>query len=238
MLSARLAEMGAFPIEVPTIDVKLQPDSSDLVRTLASVARFDWIVFTSANAVQSVMDGLSHMGRDTRALNSVKVAAIGPSSAAALAGYGIMADLVADIATSTGLASAMIESGIAGSRVLLPKSDIAESVLPDRLRSSGAFVEEVVCYRTVVPESSRRLVRETLRAGVDAITFTSSSTVKNLVKLLDNDTAMLTGVCIACIGPVTAATAGRFGLNVDIVAQDHTVDGLVVALLERFETSA
>ena len=102
-----------------------------------------------------------------------------------------MADLEADIATSTGLASAMIESGIAGSRVLLPKSDIAESVFPNRLRSSGAFVEEVVCYRTVVPESSRRLVRETLRAGVDAITFTSSSTVKNLTKLLDNDTAML-----------------------------------------------
>ena len=238
MLSARLAEMGAFPIEVPTIDVKLQPDSPDLVRTLASVALFDWIAFTSANAVQAVIEGLARLGQDTRALNAVKVAAIGPSSAAALGRYGIKADLVADIATSTELASAMIESGIAGSRVLLPKSDIAESVLPDRLRSSGAFVEEVVCYRTVVPESSRSLVRETLRAGVDAITFTSSSTVKNLTKLLDNDASLLEGVCIACIGPVTAATAGRFGLNVDIVAQDHTVDGLVVALLERFETSA
>ena len=238
MLSARLAEMGAFPIEVPTIDVKLQPDSPDLVRTLASVALFDWIAFTSANAVQAVIEGLARLGQDTRALNAVKVAAIGPSSAAALGRYGIKADLVADIATSTELASAMIESGIAGSRVLLPKSDIAESVLPDRLRSSGAFVEEIVCYRTVVPESSRCLVRETLRAGVDAITFTSSSTVKNLTKLLDNDASLLEGVSIACIGPVTAATAGRFGLNVDIVAQDHTVDGLVVALLERFETSA
>ena len=134
--------------------------------------------------------------------------------------------------------SAMIESGVMGSRVLLPRSDIAGSVLPDRLRSSGASVEEVVCYRTLIPEGSRDLVRHILRDGVDAVTFTSSSTVKNLMKLLDNDATKLAGVCIACIGPVTAATASRFGLNVDIVAQDHTIDGLVTALQERFETSA
>ena len=122
---------------------------------------------------------------------AVKVAAIGPASAAALARYGIRADLVADTATSAGLASAMIESGIAGRRVLLPRSDIAGSVLPDRLRSSGASVKEVVCYRTVVPESSGNLVRNALRDGVDAVTFTSSSTVRNLLRLLENDVAML-----------------------------------------------
>ena len=163
----------------------------------------------------------------------MKIAAIGPASAAALAGLGIRADLVADTATSAGLASAMIESGITGSRVLLPRSDIAGSDLPDRLRSSGASVEEVVSYRTVVPESSGDLVRNALRDGVDAVTFTSPSTVKNLMKLLDNDATTLADVCIACIGPVTAATASRFGLNVDIVAQDHTVDGLVTVLAER-----
>ena len=232
-LSGRLAEMGAFPIEVPTIEVRLQPDSRELTNALASAAQFDWIAFTSANAIQAVMDGLARSGRDTRALHGVKVAAIGPASAAALAGFGIRADLVADTATSAGLASAMIESGITGSRVLLPRSDIAGSDLPDRLRSSGASVEEVVSYRTVVPESSGDLVRNALRDGVDAVTFTSPSTVKNLMKLLDNDATTLADVCIACIGPVTAATASRFGLNVDIVAQDHTVDGLVTVLAER-----
>ena len=180
-LSNRLSQMGAFPLEVPTIDVRLQPDSPDLLAALASAAQFDWIAFTSANAVRAVMDGLTRTGRDTRALHGVKIAAIGPASAAALARYGIMADLVADTATSAGLASAMIESGIAGSRVLLPRSDIAGSTLPDRLRSSGALVEEVVSYRTVIPQSSRKLVRSTLRDGIDAITFTSSSTVKNFV---------------------------------------------------------
>ena len=235
-LSSRLAEMGAFPIEVPTIDVRLQPDSRELTNALASAAQFDWIAFTSANAIQAVMDGLARSGRDTRALHGIKVAVIGPASAAALARYGIMANLVADTATSAGLASAMIESGITGSRVLLPRSDIAGSVLPDRLRSRGALVEEVVCYRTLVPESSRRLVRETLREEVDAVTFTSSSTVRNLLRLLENDVAMLDSVCIACIGPVTAATAGRLGLKVDIVAQDHTVDGLVAGLVERLGT--
>ena len=181
----------------------------------------------------AVMDGLARTGRDTRALHGMKVAVIGPASAAVLARYGIRADLVADTATSAGLASAMIESGITGSRVLLPRSDIAGSDLPDRLRSSGASVEEVVSYRTVVPESSGDLVRNALRDGVDAVTFTSPSTVKNLMKLLDNDATTLADVCIACIGPVTAATASRFGLNVDIVAQDHTVDGLVTVLAER-----
>ena len=173
------------------------------------------------------------MSRDSRALHAVKVAAIGPSSAAALARYGIRADLVADSATSDGLASAMIDSGVTGSRVLLPRSDIAGSQLPDRLRSSGALVEDVTCYCTLVPEGSRDLVRNTLNEGVDAITFTSSSTVKNLMNLLDNDPTVINDVCIACIGPVTAATAGRLGLNVDIVAQHHTVDGLASALAQR-----
>ena len=127
----------------------------------------------------------------------------------------------------------MIDSGVTGSRVLLPRSDIAGSLLPDRLRSGGAFVEEVVCYLTVVPKSSRQLAHETLREGVDAVTFTSSSTVKNLMNLLDNDPTVINDVCIACIGPVTAATAGRLGLNVDIVAQHHTVDGLASALAQR-----
>ena len=235
-LSSRLADMGAFPIEVPTIEVRPQPDSRALISALASAARFDWIAFTSANAIQAVMDGLARTGRDTRALHGIKVAVIGPASAAVLARYGIRADLVADTATSAGLASAMIESGIAGRRVLLPRSDIAGSVLPDRLRSSGASVKEVVSYRTVVPESSGNLVRNALRDGVDAVTFTSSSTVRNLLRLLENDVAMLDSACIACIGPVTAATASRFGLKVDIVAQDHTVDGLVTVLAERLGT--
>ncbi len=236
--SARLAELGAFPIEVPTIEVESRPDSPDLLRALPMLARFDWIAFTSANAIQAVMDGLARTGRDTRALHGVKVAAIGPASADALARYGVSADLIAETATSDGLAAAMIETGIAGSRVLLPRSDIAGSLLPKRLRSGGALVEEVVCYHTLVPESSRDLVRDTLKEGVDAITFTSSSTVKNLLKLLDDDPAMLNGVRIACIGPVTAATAGKLGLNVDIVAQDHTVYGLVTALVQRLVTSA
>ena len=239
-LSSRLSELGAFPIEIPTIEVRPQSDFREIdgALTLAATVRFDWIAFTSANAVHAIMEGLARAGRDSRFLYRVKVAAIGPATAAALAEYGIRADLVADTATSDGLASAMIESGVTGSRVLLPRSDIAGSVLPDRLRSSGASVEEVVCCRTVVPEGSGKRVRDTLRDGVDAVTFTSSSTVRNLMKLLDNDAAKLAGVRIACIGPVTAATAGRLGLNVDIVAQDHTVDGLVAALVERLETSA
>ena len=128
----------------------------------------------------------------------------------------------------------MVEQGIEGKRVLLPRSDIATSELPDRLRLGGAEVSEATAYRTALREDSKAAAREAIRAGLDAVTFSSSSTVTNLLRLLDDDVSALSGMAIACIGPATAATAGRLGLKVDIVSRIASGEGLADSLAEYF----
>ena len=241
VLSKRLAEVGAIPIEIPTIEVRPPHDYSDLDDALAKVSEFDWIVFASANAVRAVFDRLRAAGRDSRSLHGVRVAAIGPATADVIRGDGIAADLVPETATSEGLSEALsyyvrglgrATEDVSGSRILLPRTDIATGDLPEMLRTMGAEVTQVTAYRTVTPEESRDRLAEAVRAGIDVATFTSSSTVRNLLRMLDDGAGSLAGVKIACIGPTTASTASRFGLKVDIVAKTPTIRGLVEALTE------
>ena len=234
MLSRELAALGALPIEIPTIEVRPLDDYTELDLHLDSVAAFDWIVFSSASAVRAVRRRLEATGQDVRALHGVKLAAIGPATSSALTDIDVRPDLVPDTATSAGLSSALAGVGISGSRILLPRADIATRELPERLASYGAAVQEVEAYRTVPSGTSRGAVRDAIGAGLDAATFTSASTVRNLVRLLDGDTRKLANTVIACIGPVTAAAAGELGLNVDIVAPAPTIDCLVQELAEHF----
>ena len=234
-LSRRLGELGAIPIEIPTVDILPPHNYSELDDALAEVSKFDWIVFASAHAVRSVHERLRAAGHDSRALNGVRVAAIGPATANTLEGYGIVADLVPLTATSEGLIEALSKEGIRGNRILLPRTIIATAELPDRLRAQGADVKQVTAYRTVIPEESRDRAAEAIRGGIDVATFTSSSTVSNLLKLLDDGAGSLAGTKVACIGPKTASTASRLGLKVDIVAMSPTIAGLVQALLEHFD---
>ena len=233
-LSARLAELGASPVEIPTIEVRSLEDSGELDSCLRSVSEFDWIAFTSANAARAVCDRLMEIGMDMRAFHGVKIAAVGRATSSELFRRGVRADLLPDRATSGDLASALIESGISGSRILLPRSDIATPELPTRLRSNGAIVRELDAYRTVIPAASVAAAKEAIRQGVDAITFTSSSTVTNLLRILNEDVSLLSGVKVACIGPVTAATASRLGLKVDIVASVVALDSMAESLSEHF----
>ena len=233
-LSARMAELGASPVEIPTIDICSLKDFCELDSCLRSVSEFDWIAFTSANAARAVCDRLIEIGMDMRAFHGVKIAAVGRATSSELLKRGVRADLLPNRATSDDLASALIESGIRGSRILLPRSDIATSELPTRLRSNGAIVREVDAYMTVIPADSAGAAREAIRQGVDAITFTSSSTVSNLLRMLNQDVSLLSGVTVACIGPVTAATASRFGLKVDIVASVAALDSMAESLSEHF----
>ena len=236
LLSRRLAELGAIPIEVPTIDVRPAHDYSELDSALVEVSAYHWIVFASANAVQAVFDRLRMKGSDARALHGVRVAAIGPATADALQGFGVLADLVPTKATSEGLTEALADEGVNGSRILLPRTDIATQGLPDLLKELGADVKQVTAYRTVVHEESRDRAATAIRDGIDAVTFTSSSTVRNLLRMLDDGAESLSDTKVACIGPTTASTAGRLGLKVDIVAKSPTIDGLAQALVEHFGT--
>ena len=235
LLSQCLGELGAIPIEIPTIDVRPPHDCSELDEALVEVSRFDWIVFASGNAVQAVYDRLVATGRDSRSLHGVSVATIGPATAGAIGECGIVADLVPETATSKGLADALSKEDIRGSRVLLPRADIATPDLPERLVALGADVTQVTAYRTVIPAESRDRAAEAVQAGIDVATFTSSSTVRNLLGMLENGLDSLAGAKIACIGPTTASTAGSFGLKVDIVAKTPTIDGLVEALIEHID---
>ena len=232
-LSERLAELGALPVEIPTIRAAPLEDGSELDAALADLSRFDWIVFTSANAVRFVFERLNALGADARALHPVLAAAIGRATASALAARGVSADFIPDRAGSDGVADGMARLGVSGARVLLPRSDLADDRLPNRLRQAGADVREVVAYRTEMPESSRPALAEALEAGVDAVALASASAAVNLAALLDGDVRRLDGVAVACIGRAAAAAASELGLKVDIVAQAPSVDALALELAAR-----
>ena len=160
-----------------------------------------------------------------------RVAAIGPATAAALSDHGITADLMPAAYTTRSVANSFASLDIQGARILLPRADIAPTTLPDGLRQMGALVTEVSAYHTAVPEDAAAVASETLSGTIDAVTFTSSSTVRNLVSLLGGP-ALINESKVVSIGPVTSATASELGVRVDREAAEHTVRGVADAVLE------
>jgi len=232
VLSKSLAAQGAEAVELPTIDIAPVADPAELDAALGRLAGYAWVVFTSTNGVTAVFDRLAAANRDARAFGGVRVGAIGPATAASLANHGITADFVPDTYTTEAVAAGFAALGLRGAKVLLPSADIATDTLSSGLHSLGADLDEVDAYRTVVPAGAAKRAKELLASGgIDTATFTSSSTVRNLVDLLDGEVSLLDGVQIVSIGPVTSATARELGLRVDMEAEEHTVAGVVDALL-------
>ncbi len=227
-LVSALAEAGAAVIELPVIALADPPDGGAALRTEAARAdTYDWIVLTSSNAVDRFVGLL----RDGRALGRARLAAVGVATARALARHRLVADLVADVETAEGLVRAMPESpsGAGRSRVLFPRAVGARAVVAPGLRDKGWEVTEVDAYRTVAAGRADG-IGETeldLASSADVITFTSPSTVTSYVELAGR---RRTPPVVACIGPVTAAAARDAGFHVDVVADEHSVDGLVAAL--------
>ena len=246
-LSQLLLEHGALPIEVPAIEVGPPQSFDDLDSALREVQTYSWVVFTSANAVKAVFERLRSLGQDARALYRVQVAAIGPATARALQERGIHPDLVPEEYVSEALVEAFkglgemgkldkVDKKLSGVRVLLPRADAARPALPEGLKALGAQVHQVDAYITGSARDSAQLARKALTEGIDIATFASSSTVANLLAMLDGEASLLNEATIACIGPVTADTARDLGLRVDIVARDYTIPGLVQALVDYFES--
>ena len=235
VLSEMLAEEGAEPVEVPAIEISPVNEYSGVDKAISALNTYSWVMFTSANGVDAFFGRLRALGLDTRVLGGVKVAAIGPATASALAHYGISPDFLPARYVSEAVVEGMESLDLGGKSVLLPRADIGREELPKGLARLGAQVEQLTMYRTVMPEESRHKARQLLRDGsVDMVTFTSSSTVINLLNLVDGDSSLIRGVPVACIGPVTARTAQDSGLQVDIVAQEFTIPGLVSAIKEHF----
>jgi uroporphyrinogen III methyltransferase/synthase len=241
-LADRLEELGADVLTVPTIALVDRLGAPEVRRTLTAVDRYDWLVFTSTNGVRCFMDGLRREGVDLRALGRAKIAAIGTETAKALGDHLLTADVVPTDFRAEGLLAALGDRMAAGQRVLLPRAAGSRSVLPDVLRGYGAEVDDVALYEAVVPSGPDApdgdVLRDALVAGtVDAVTFTSSSTVRNFVTLLGADAATLvarSGAAVACIGPVTAEAAAALGLTVGVQPAVYTVPALVDALVAHF----
>jgi uroporphyrinogen III methyltransferase / synthase len=224
-LRSRLEQLGAEVIELPAI--ALEP----VAFSLPALDRYTWVVFTSANGVDAFFDrGLAASGLDARALAGLRVAAIGPGTTDAIARYGVRADLVPPRFVAESLLEAFPDPDGPGSRVLIARAAAARDILPEGLAERGYEVDVVAVYRTVPVEPDAADIARVRAGEVDAVTFTSSSTVKNFC---DAVTALAAPQpSVITIGPATSQTARDLGLRVDVEADPHTIDGLVDAVLE------
>ncbi|WP_018505212.1 bifunctional uroporphyrinogen-III C-methyltransferase/uroporphyrinogen-III synthase [Parafrankia discariae] len=236
ILSDSLRAHGASPLEVPTIAVEPPRTAAPMERAITGLVsgRYQWVAFTSVNAVKAVQEKVEERSLDARAFAGVKVAAIGEATADALRAFGIRPDLVpAGQQSSEGLLEDWPEfddSLDLLDRVLLPRADIATDTLVAGVKDRGWQVDDVTAYRTVRAAPPPAPIREALKGGrVDAVVFTSSSTVRNLVGIAGkpHETTV-----IAVIGPATAATAQELGLRVDVQAAEASIPSLVASLAE------
>ncbi len=234
-LSRQLADRGALPVELPAIAVKAIEDNRELDRAVSGIADYDWLVFTSVNGVDAFFNRLRQLKLDTRALKHIKIAAIGPATGQSLESHGIVADYLPAEFTTRGILEGLKNLSIAGKRFLLTRADIADKELVDGLLKLGAEVKDVVAYTTVpAADAIARAKEMLLNHKIDVITFTSSSTVTNLVDSFRGEKPVLDGTRVACIGVKTADTATRAGLKVDIIAREATIPGLVAAIEEYY----
>jgi uroporphyrinogen-III synthase len=270
-LSERLRGQGAIPVEFPTIRIVPPSDWSQLdalLRLLCTMNAdqhhdlqeyaYDWLIFTSANGVNICLERLRTLGYEPQALKHVRIATIGPATAAALARYGIIADLVPDEYIAEGVVATLIQdaqrrgNSLAGTRIALPRAAEARKVLITELQKEGAIVDEVAAYYTFAAAHDDERGREILdllsHHQLDILTFTSSSTVRNFVEWLRSceqhmqldlqkdltaALAYVHQVHIASIGPITSQTVRDLGLQVTIEAREFTIDGLVQAIVQH-----
>lgn len=227
-----LEDRGATVWDSPLIRVEPPADGAPLRAAVRSLATFDWVVFTSANGVTRFWEALEREALDARAFGAARVACIGPGTAAALARRGVRPDLVPEAYVAEALLDALARAGgVSGACILLPRAASGRPVLPEGLRALGAEVVEVEAYRTVPETAGAAELRSWLAAGrIDALTFTSPSTVASFVDSVGVETGR---ALVAAIGPVTADAARALGLPVHIVATEHTMAGLVEALAAR-----
>jgi uroporphyrinogen III methyltransferase/synthase len=200
---------------------------------------YTFVVFTSQNGVDAFFTELHALGKDSRALGALRVAAIGPGTAEALAPYGIVPDVVPLNFRGEALAEAIMQAAgsLQGVKVLLARAAVARDVLPETLRAAGAEVDVVTAYEThgASPEARETLRGLIERRGIDVITFTASSTVQHTLNALGSDgPKLLEGLILASIGPITTQTARDHGLDVQITADEYTIEGLVSAIHSYF----
>lgn len=241
-LVERLEEAGAEAIDAPMIRITPPDDFGPLDEACRRAGSFQWMIFSSTNAVDAFIDRLLHTPLDLRALGSVKLCAVGPATAECLARHGLKVDLMPVEYRAETLLRAIADAGdVHGMRILIPRADIGRELLAAELRKRGALVTEVVAYRTVVAEAQREgepdIYRLLLERQIDVVTFTSPSSVRNFVRVLGAEPAadLLRTTVVASIGPVTSEAATQCHIRTTIMPAQHTVPALVDTIVEYFE---
>jgi len=237
---ARLLEQqGAEALACPVIDLADPEDFTLLDAAIAELSAFDILILTSANAVERFFARLRGQGLDLRSLAGIRVVAVGPKTARCIAAEGINPDLVPVDTRAEGVVAELLETGVAGQRILYPRAALARPVIPERLSAAGAEVAAPVLYRTLPTGEGGGLLRQALAGGLDAVTFTSSSTVTNLFELADEEQrSVLKELPLFSIGPETSKTMRRHGLPIAAEASPSTLEGLVEKLVEYYRNPA
>jgi uroporphyrinogen III methyltransferase/synthase len=215
---------------LPVISLEPPADPAPLDRAIEHLSSYDWLIFTSVNGVRFFLNRLDQSRHDLRSLKA-RICAIGPATRKAIEDLHLKVDLMPEEYVAESLIKAFTSEALSGQRILLPRAAVARDVIPQELAKLGAQVEVVEAYRNVSPPNAHARAREIFSAEKkpDWITFTSSSTVKNLLAITGREA--LEGVRIASIGPVTSSTLCAQGLKVDAEARQFTLDGLVEAIL-------
>ena len=241
-LSSALRELGCQVIEIPFIEIRKPSSYQPLDSASRNLATYDWLILTSVNGVDALFERLAKKRIDVSALAHLKIVAIGPATRKAIEQHGLRVAVTPKEYVAESVV-ASLHRRVKGKRALLVRAKVARDVIPRELRKAGAIVDVVEAYETVAPKSSEKRLRAVLTSKTQrphAITFTSSSTVKNFVGLLGLRSARAAlkkpphhqGIHTASIGPVTSATLCEFGLPVDIEAKEYTIPGLVAAIVE------
>ena len=232
--AALLEEGGLFPLTFPTIEFSPPEDIERVTKALQEISSFDWVLLTSANGVKFFIENLEKSGLSVLQLKNIKICAVGPKTAEAAQESGLTIDLVPQDYRAEGVLHAFAAAGIEGKKILFPRAEEGRDVLPEGLEKMGASVELVPVYRTIRPEGKDAGLKAILEGGVDVVTFTSGSTVRNFLSILgDGNKHLLDGVKIACISEVTAQTAMSLGIQTDILPEQNTARSLAEAIIKH-----
>lgn len=231
-LSKAIEDLGGEAWEFPAIELAPPTQSEPLTLAVEKIQSFEWLVFTSVNGVEAFFVEMTRQGRDIRDLAGIELVAIGPATQSALEDRGLKVSFVPAEYRAEAIISGLAGRVLRGQRVLLARAEEARDVLPEALKALGADVWDVPAYRTVVGEGGAELRGLLEQKAVDAVTFTSSSTVRNFLKLIGGEISLLQGIKLYSIGPVTSATARELGLEIDGEALHYTIAGLTQALME------
>jgi uroporphyrinogen III methyltransferase/synthase len=240
-MADKILKYGGEPILFPTIEIVDPIDFGPLENALQTISDYDWLLFTSENGVERFFKHFFDLGKDIRELAGPRFGAIGPITAKAIRSKGIKVDMLAKEFVAEGMLEFFENQSLEGKRFLIPRAEKARDVLPDGLKRRGAKVDVVNVYRTVRPSGDdvKTIKNLFVNRSVDAVTFTSSSTVDHFVDMMNVSelSNLLNDAVVASIGPITSDTLVKYGVDPSVQAEEFTVDGLIEALVNYYDSA-